>query len=190
MTGFRLPFCLLLTLLLAWGAASRADDSPRGLAIAASDIRFAENAAVVSVRMDLSLNQSLLDALDSGMLVFFVHKLEIVEPSLWGWGEDAVYRFQSEASIRRSDYGQGFEYRRFRSQLWERADFLSDVLEALAPHELRFDDEQILTTLRRTDVFVRNRVEVDLDELPNPIKIELMTSADWLFSSPWTRLPN
>lgn len=187
-----LPSGRLLLALLLLGALAAAGQAggQGGPRIAASDIRFAENAAHVSVRMDLDLNQSLLDALDGGMLVFFTHELEIVEPRLWGWGERELHRFLAQASVRRSDYGPGFEYRRFRSDLWRRAETLDEALAAMAVHELALDDPGVLATLRRLDAFVQNRIEVDLDKLPNPIKIELMTSADWLFSSPWTRLPN
>ncbi|MBF2735821.1 MAG: DUF4390 domain-containing protein [Betaproteobacteria bacterium AqS2] len=181
---------LLLALLLLGFLAAAGQASQGGPRIASSDIRFAENAAHVSVRMDLDLNQSLVDALDGGMLVFFTHELEIVEPRLWGWGERELYRFLAQASVRRSDYGPGFEYRGFRSNLWRRAETLDEALAAMAVHELVLDDPLVLGTLRRLDAFVQNRIEVDLDKLPNPIKIELMTSADWLFSSPWTRLPN
>ena len=139
----------------------------------------------VITKMNLSLNQSLEDALLGGTTVGFSYELEILED---GWIYDSsLAEYEWHAYIKLGKYGQGFEYRRFGSNDWIRSDKLQEALLGMQTLEIEFSIPKELEILRQDTTYFIHRVEVDIDELPTPLKVDLLTSANWNFSSGWQR---
>lgn len=156
-----------------------------GPTIKVDEFTVGERRADVSLSVVLDLNETLRDALDGGLEVVFRLEMDVVEER-WVFDRD-LYGSTWTGSLRRRKYGQGYEYRPFGSGDWRDADSVDAALEGLRPFVTIIEDRDFLADLRREQVYVLHRVEVDLDTLPNPIKVELLTTPGWDFSSGWLR---
>ena len=141
--------------------------------------------ADVSLAVMLDLNETLRDAVDGGLEVAFRLEMDVVQDR---WVIDrSLYGTSWTGSLRRRTYGQGYEYRRLGEEGWNDADSIEVALTGMRDFRFIFDDPELVKELPRQDIYVVHRVEVDIESLPNPIKVELLTTPGWDFSSGWLR---
>lgn len=170
---------------LAVFAASAAASAGTGLGIRLGAFELGDLRADVSLEVGLDLNETLRDALDGGVEVVFRVDMDVVEQR---WMFDrGLYGSSWSSAMRRREYGQGYEYRRFGEEDWLNSDGVDSALSNMRDFRVILDDRGLLGDLQRPEVYVLHRVEVDLDALPNPIKVELLTTPGWNFSSGWVR---
>lgn len=173
-----------LPLLAAFALSAAASAAP-GLGIRLGSFELGDLRANVALEVGLDLNETLRDALDGGVEVVFRLDMDVVEER---WMFDrGLYGASWSSSMRRREYGQGYEYRRFGEEDWRNSDGVDSALSNMRDFRVILDDRGLLGDLQRPEVYVLHRVEVDLEVLPNPIKVELLTTPGWNFSSGWVR---
>lgn len=175
-----------LTAVAALAAAAFAHAA--GLGFSEMTLVRGEGSADLGLRAELSLNQSLKDALDGGQVVTFVIESRVMREQIFV--DKPLHTYRWEASMRRRDFGQGYEYRRFGMDAWEQSEDVDGALEDMGELRVTIDDPAVLLELKDFEVYVSNRIEVDLEALPTPLKVDLMTTSGWNFSSGWLRIQN
>ena len=171
--------CLLGGLLLA-GAACGALAAPQ-IRIITYDLDTKR--AFIDIATELDLNESLRDALEGGTELGFNLELKVMRERWYGSELLAHYRWLGK--VRRVQYGLGYEYLRFGQDGWEAAGSIDAALAALDQLAFEVTESALVNQMRSFDAFLSYRIEVDLDGLPNPLKVDLLTSAAWKFSSGW-----
>ena len=139
--------------------------------------------AIVELETELEINSSLRDAVEGGNEVVFVTELKIMHER-W-FGDQQLEHYKWQGRVRRVQYGLGYEYQPFGSGQWAEASSIDEALALMDKVAIELDESSLVSKLRSFDTYLEYRVEVDLDFLPNPLKVDLLTSAEWKFSSGW-----
>lgn len=167
---------LLASLTAAW-----ADSGPE---IKMASFEASQTLGTMDLKFSLSLDDSLRHALEGGTELTFVAEMRIMESGFFLSRE--VQHYSWLAKLRRASFGQGYEYRGFSSSAWRPATSVQKALQGMSYLRLEFRDKTFLRNLRsNADLFFSHRVELVLDNLPDPLQVDLLTSSDWSFSSGW-----
>ena len=175
-------FYIALPLLLvpvAWGE--------RGLGIKLENFEQGPELVDLTAAIDLELSTSLRDALSGGTELRFIIEMQMMQQR-WLVDEELV-RYAWTGAVRRREYGQGYEFQAFGDDTWQEASVAADALRSLSVLRIQFTDPRLIADLANPRIYFNLRVEVDLDSLPNALKVDLLTSADWNFSSGWQPHP-
>ena len=154
-----------------------------GLTFKVEEFKVENDRAEIALNVSLDLNDALRDAVDGGLVVAFELEMSVVRKR-WLFDQE-IYGGSWTAELRRRKYGQGYEYRRFGEEDWSEANSIDDAFLGMRNFRTIHNDADMVSELRDPNVYVAHRVEVDLDALPNPIKVELLTTPGWNFSSGW-----
>lgn len=139
--------------------------------------------ALIALATELDLSQSLRDAVEGGTELGFNLELKVMRER-W-YGNELLAHYRWPGRLRRVQYGQGYEYQEFGEDQWADAASIDAALAALDELSFEVTESALINQMRSFDAFLSYRLEVDLDMLPNPLKVDLLTSAEWKFSSGW-----
>ena len=179
MKNIKLLYSLGLLVLANLGVANASD-----LQIVMTNYEATASEAEMVMDVKVSASNNLLGALDGGTPVLYKLDLLIRERT---WYKDSVIaNYQWFAEVRRLDYSQGYRYRRFGEQNWYEVLEFEEVVANMSEFRLKFDDPSLVSTIASNpDIYFEYRVEVDINNLPNLLRVDLLTSSDWNFSSGW-----
>lgn len=188
MMGFSTPCCkntlvdalrhwLLALLLLFAGAAQAA-----GITIKQADLQLVDEFYLLRAELDIDLSSKVEDALNKGVPLTFRMEVELVRPrSLW-FDETVVSTHQL---VRLSYHALTRQYRLNAGGLNKNFVSLDGALAELQS----LHDWQILerTQLPRKSPPLRLglRVYLDQTQLPKPLQVNALSSADWQLDSGW-----
>ncbi|MCY4325919.1 MAG: DUF4390 domain-containing protein [Betaproteobacteria bacterium] len=170
---------------LAGPAAAQTSASPD---IADLQVRKGDESFTVDMTYKLSLDDQLLAALAGGLQIPFVAELRFIELRQF-WLDRSLKNYAWHAYISRPLPGAGYRFKRFADENEETAGSLEDALAELASLSLTSADRQLRGLLCTDRGMLQARIEVQLDLLPDPLQISVLTNSNWNFSSGWKVYP-
>jgi hypothetical protein len=172
---------LLAAFLLGLAAASpaRAD----GIEVKKAVLALSEDGYFLEADFDIALTQTLEEALNKGVPLYFTLEFELIRPR-WYWLNEKIankrqqYRLGYNALTRQFRVGIGSLYQNFAT-LAEALTFLSRVRvsEIAEPGALG----------KGTSYTAALRMRLDSSQLPRPFQISAVGSREWSVSSDWHR---
>jgi hypothetical protein len=176
---------LLAIALLPVGAA-HADG---GIQIRSITLEGTEEGYQFDADFEITLNHKLENALEKGIVLYFVTELNLVN-SRWYWLDERIAQSRVREGL--SYYALTRQYRLSRGTLSQNFGTLREALQALS----RVRNRPIIASAElRQDVeyTVELRMRLDISALPKPFQVETLGSREWDLSSGllrWnTRLP-
>ena len=176
----------LLAVALLPAAAAHADG---GIQITSITLEATEEGYQFDADFEITLNHKLENALEKGIVLYFVTELNLVK-SRWYWLDERIAQSRVREGL--SYYALTRQYRLSRGTLSQNFGTLREALQALSrvrarpiidSSELRQDEEYT----------VELRMRLDISALPKPFQVETLGSREWDLSSGilrWnTRLP-
>jgi hypothetical protein len=166
---------LLAVALLPAGAAH----AEGGIQITSVTLEATEEGYQFDANFEITLNHKLENALEKGIVLYFVTELNLVN-SRWYWLDERIAQSRVREGL--SYYALTRQYRLSRGTLSQNFGTLSEALQALsrvrnrpiiASSELRQDEEYT----------VELRMRLDISALPKPFQVETLGSREWDLSS-------
>jgi hypothetical protein len=169
---------LLLLAALSWPL--RADVIPTR----SVEVRIVDDEVVLNAEFDLSLTETLEEALTRGVPLYFQLDAEIVRPR-WYWFDEKVV--QSTTQYRVSFQPLTRQYRVASGLLSQTFDTLAEVERLIGRVNARpIARLSELERGARYDVLVRLRL--DINQLPKPFQVNALASREWQLASESRRL--
>ena len=176
---------LAVSLVLCAGAsatAARADD----VNIKSAEMVPVEGAFLVDATFQLSLSATLEDALNRGLVLYFVTEARLLYPRWWTlnlWNRtiasyEQLYGLSYNALTRRYQVSVGG-----LQQSFEKLDEALAVIGRVHTPPLVGEDR-----LEKGDAYIAAvRLRLDISRLPKPFQISALASSEWTLSSDWYR---
>ena len=167
---------IFLLLILSLPAAVTQAESIR---IKSVNLVAVEQGYEISVDSEIILNATLEQALEKGIVLYFVTKFSLVD-SRWYWLDDEVARGKSRIGLRY--YALTRQYHLSHPPLSQSFNTLKEALQALG--QLRDYPLIIKSELKQdVDYIASLRVWLDLTRMPKPFQVEALGSNQWNLSS-------
>ena len=178
-------FALAAASLAGTAALAESGSSPT---IAELRVSKGAEAFTVDIGYRLSLDDQLLAALAGGLKIPFVAELRFIELRRF-WLDRSLRNYTWHAHVSRPLPGAGYRFKRFGDEGEETAGSLEEALAEIAALALTVDDLQLRGLLCTDRGMLQARIEVQLDMLPDPLQISVLTNSNWNFSSGWKLYP-
>lgn len=174
----RLPhvnLIFLLLILLLPVAVAQAES----IRIKSVNLVAVEQGYEVSVDSEIILNATLEQALEKGIVLYFVTKFSLVD-SRWYWLSDEVARGKSRVGLRY--YALTRQYHLSHPPFSQSFNTLKEALQALG--QLHDYPLIIKSELKQDVEYIASlRVWLDLTRMPKPFQVEALGSNQWNLSS-------
>ena len=150
-----------------------------GIQIRSVTLEATEEGYQFDADFEITLNHKLENALEKGIVLYFVTELNLVN-SRWYWLDERIAQSRVREGL--SYYALTRQYRLSRGTLSQNFGTLREALQALsrvrnrpviASSELRQDEEYT----------VELRMRLDISALPKPFQVETLGSKEWDLSS-------
>ncbi len=133
----------------------------------------------ISVDSEITLNPTLEQALEKGVVLYFVTKFSLID-SRWYWLSDEVVRGKTRVGLRY--YALTRQYLLNYPSHSQSFNTLAEALQALS--QLRDFPLTIKSELKAdVDYIASLRIWLDLTRMPKPFQVEALGSSKWDFSS-------
>lgn len=179
-----------LLLLAASPLATRAE----GIQVKSAELTLVDEVYHLNAELDISLNQTLEEALKKGVPLHFVVEFELERPRFsWApemvrpylsWSDESIasveqhLKLSYNALIRQYQLGNGAQQENFGS--------LAEAMQELARlHEWAVLDRSLLK--KRYTYEARLRMRLDVSQLPKPLQVNAIASKNWNLESDWYR---
>lgn len=150
-----------------------------GIHIKSVRLIAAEQGYEISADSEIVLNPTLEQALEKGLVLYFVTKFSLVD-SRWYWVDDEVVRGKLRIGLRY--YALTRQYHLNHPSSLQSFNTLKEALQALG--KLRDYPLTIKSELKPdTDYMASLRIWLDLTRMPKPFQIEALGSNQWNLSS-------
>ena len=166
----------LLAMALLPAAAAHADG---GIQIKSVTLEATEEGYQFDADFEITLNHKLENALEKGIVLYFVTELNLVN-SRWYWLDERIAQSRVREGL--SYYALTRQYRLSRGTLSQNFGTLREALQALS----RVRDRPIIASseLRQDEEYtVELRMRLDISALPKPFQVETLGSREWDLSS-------
>lgn len=168
-----LIFLLLILLLPATVVQAES------IRIKSVNLAAVEQGYEISVDSEIILNATLEQALEKGIVLYFVTKFSLVD-SRWYWLNDEVVRGKSRIGLRY--YALTRQYHLSHPPFSQSFNTLKEALQALG--QLRDYPLTIKSELKQdVDYIASLRIWLDLTRMPKPFQVEALGSNQWNLSS-------
>ena len=168
------PFLFSLALLLL-GTMAQAE----GIQIKSFSLAAANQHYEMSVDSEIALNPVLEQALEKGIVLYFVTKFSLID-SNWYWLDEEVARGKSRVGLRY--YALTRQYHLNHPSFSQTFNTLQEALKALG--QLRNFSLTVKSELKPDVEYIASlRVWLDLTRMPKPFQVEALGSKKWDLSS-------
>jgi len=138
-------------------------------------------------RLDLQLGDEMREALRNGVPLVFVLKLEILEPR-FKWFNREITQVEQRYELHYHALSQQYLLTNLNTGIQSAFHSLAFALSSLSRiQNMPLLDADVIEG--RDDVLARLRIQLDVGELPLPLKIRAYTNQSWQTSSAWVRWP-
>lgn len=168
----------LLVVFLATITATRADELPvKNASLAPSAQGYQLNA-----NFDLKLNDTLEEALERGVVLFFIVESHLWRPRWW-WFNETIASAQETRKLSYNSLTR--QYRLSAGNQYQNFNALDDAVTALAQvRNQTLVESNALNKENRYRASVR--LWLDVTQLPKPFQVKAVTATDWkLDSNEW-----
>lgn len=170
-----LPLLLLLVVALLPVDTAHAE----GIQVKRAVLEAAEEGYQLNADFEITLNPTLEQALQKGIVLYFVTDFELVNPR-WYWLDEKVAHSELQEAL--SYYALTRQYRLSRGALSQNFDTLEEALQILSRLRNRTVAEGV--ALKKEATYVATlRMRLDVSRLPKPFQIEALSSRDWNLGS-------
>ena len=170
----------LLAILFAFSAALA---YAQGIDVRRAALNVAEDGYLLDAQFDIALTNTLEEALNKGIPLYFRLEFELTRPR-WYFFNDRVaylqqeYRLSYNALTRQYRLGVGNLHQNFGS--------VGEALEVMSRIRRRQDIEA--GALRKDTTYTAAlRMRLDTSQLPKPFQLSAVTSREWNVGSEWYR---
>lgn len=166
---------VLLPVLLLLSAMAQAE----GIQIKSFSLAAVDRHYEMSVDSEIVLNATLEQALEKGIVLYFVTKFSLVD-SRWYWLNDEVVRGKSRIGLRY--YALTRQYHLNFPEFSQSFNTLREALQALG--QLRKYSLTVKSDLKQDIEYIASlRIWLDLTRMPKPFQVEALGSNEWNLSS-------
>lgn len=167
---------IFLLSILFWSIAAV---QAEGIRIKSVNVAAVEKGYVISVDSEIVLNATLEQALEKGIVLYFVTKFSLVDLR-WYWFNDEVVRGKIRVGLRY--YALTRQYHLNHPSFLQSFNTLKEALQALG--QLRDYPLAMKSELNQDiDYIASLRIWLDLTRMPKPFQIEALGSSQWNLSS-------
>lgn len=168
------PFLLSLV-LLSLGTMAQAE----GIQIKSFSLAAVNQHYEMSVDSEIALNPVLEQALEKGIVLYFVTKFSLVD-SRWYWLNDEVVRGKLKVGLRY--YALTRQYHLNFPEFSQSFNTLKEALQVLG--QLRKYYLTVKSDLKQDIEYIASlRIWLDLTRMPKPFQVEAFGSSEWNLSS-------
>ena len=161
--------------------------SAAGISINEVQTKLADKVYYLDARISYSLTEPILEALQKGVPLTFVLDIEIARVRHY-WFNDTVAELQQRYQLEYQVLTQQYLVRNLNSGLQFSLPSLDVALSVLGTIvELPILDNQLLDPGEQYTGFLR--AQLDIDELPLPIRMMSYFSSEWSLHSDWKTWP-
>ncbi len=165
----------LLLILLSPLAVVQAES----IRIKSVNLIAAEQGYEISVDSEIALNATLEQALEKGIVLYFVTKFSLVD-SRWYWLNDEIVRGKLRVGLRY--YALTRQYHLNYPSFSQSFNTLQEALQVLG--QLRDYPLTVKSELKQDiDYIASLRIWLDLTRMPKPFQVEALSSSQWNLSS-------
>lgn len=144
-------------------------------------VEAVDDGYTISIDSDLELNATLEQALNKGIVLYFVAKFTLVDPR-WYWFDKEVARTKPRIGLRY--YALTRQYRLIGNTFTYNFSTLNEALRQLQNTEFKNLSLRIREELNPETYYdAELRVWLDLTRLPKPFQVEALGSNAWNLSS-------
>jgi len=166
---------LLLLILLLPVVVAQAE----GIHIKSVSMAAVEQGYEISIDSEIVLNATLEQALEKGIVLYFVTKFSLVD-SRWYWLYDEVARGKLRVGLRY--YALTRQYHLNHPSFSQNFNTLTEALQALG--QLRDYPLTVKPELKNDGDYIASlRIWLDLTRMPKPFQVEALGSSKWDLSS-------
>ncbi|MGA9393903.1 MAG: DUF4390 domain-containing protein [Azonexus sp.] len=155
------------------------------IAISNQQIAASDDGFVLSADFGIELNENLEEAVNRGVVLYFVADFEMTRPRWYWFDEKLLSRSQT---YRLSYHALTRQYRLSTGGLHQSFDSLSDAVNVLSRlrNWLVIDNAVDKSGLRAGDsVSAALRMRLDINQLPRPFQVSAFGNKDWNLASDW-----
>lgn len=168
-------FLWLILLLLLPAATAQAE----GIRIKNVNVVTAGGGYEISVDSEIELNPTLEQALEKGIVLYFVFRFSLVDVR-WYWLDDEVVRGKYRVGLRY--YALTRQYHLNHASFSQSFNTLSEALRVLG--RLRDFSLTVKSELKQDVEYIASlRIWLDLTRMPKPFQVEAFGSSRWNLSS-------
>jgi Domain of unknown function (DUF4390) len=165
----------LALIFIAAIAAARASE----LSVKQASLTPSIHGYQINADFDLKLNDTLGEALERGVVLFFVVESRLWRPRWW-WLNDTIASAQETRKLSYNSLTR--QYRLSAGNLYQNFNSLDDAEAALA--QLRNQTLAQPNTLNKENRYRASvRLWLDVTQLPKPFQVKAVTAADWKLDS-------
>jgi hypothetical protein len=174
---------VLVLAVLALALLSPAQAAKSGFRIEQAATRVVDDVVMLSAQIDYQLNEELLEALDSGVPLFFVLTIEVSRERKWWWDSD-IASLEQRYLLLFHALSEKYVVHNLNSGAQENFRSLNAALSALGKIEdLPLIDANLLEQNKR--YWVRLKAALDIEALPAPIRPLAYLSPKWRLETKW-----
>lgn len=177
--------CLLLCLATAAAAADGVQDS-------SFEVREARSLLVdgvyrISALVEYRLGDQALEALQHGVPLVLEIRIQVIRERDWLWNEQ-VAQLRQRYQLRYHALSQRYLVHSFNTGVQQSFQYLEDALHSIGSlYDLPLLDARLLTRGDRYEL--RLRADLDIEELPTPIRLWAYLSSGWGVKGDWYTWP-
>lgn len=150
-----------------------------GIQIKSISLAAAGEGYEISIDSEIVLNATLEQALEKGIVLYFVTKFSLADPR-WYWLDDEVARGKLRVGLRY--YALTRQYHLNHPSFSQSFYTLKEALQVLG--QLRDYPLTVKSEIRQdTDYVASLRIWLDLTRMPKPFQVEALGSSKWNLSS-------
>lgn len=171
----RLYACAILLLTFLWGIEANA----QGIQVNSVSVAAKEQDLVLSLDAEVTLNPTLEQALEKGIMLYFAVKFSLID-ARWYWMDDEVVRGKYRVGLRY--YALTRQYHLSHPSFSQSFNTLGEALHALG--QLNDYPLTVKSDIRQdADYIASLRIWLDLTRLPKPFQVEALGSNQWNLDS-------
>lgn len=141
----------------------------------------------VGARIDLELNGTVREALDSGVPLILEIQIEVLQKHSWMW-PDTVAELHQRFDLRYHALSNHYLVENFSTGERSSYPILEDALRYIGTiYDLPLIDAGLLKPHERYTV--RLRAALDIEALPTPVQLWSYLGSDWSLNSDWYQWP-
>lgn len=172
LSRFLLGCCLLATCMVA----AQAD----GISVNKAELRASEKGYQISADFKVNLSFVVEQALSRGVPIYFVGEFSLTR-SRWYWLDEQL--FQTSQPIKLSYNVLTRQYRIARGALFQNFSSLDEALNIISRQNSAIIP--VATFKKEGRYIVAARLRLDINQLPNLLQVNALTSKEWDIDSDW-----
>lgn len=178
----RINYHWLPWLFIAWCYCNLA--YAEGIQIRNATLEWAEEGAQLNADIDIQLNQTLIDALNRGVPLYFLTELEINRPRWYLINQTLL---SQQRSVRLAYNALTRQYRLSYGNLYQNFDRLEHALRVLGRLRSWSINNSLSLKSNNAPLEASLRLRLDMTKLPKPFQVTALSSKDWQLTAEWYR---